>query len=85
MHPSKHTEYVFNLAELKALINAAPSGDDDVYVTVGFDCTNSSNREYLAKVEATTGTSANKNLKAAVEGCPKPPGCPINLQTMDLK
>jgi hypothetical protein len=76
------SQYLFNKKELLNLINASPSTDDLVAVSVGFDSIERGNENhFIAKIRAntakqeTTGKIIINPQQTDSEGCPYPPGC----------
>ena len=75
---SKHSEYVFDIKELKELFNANPS-HTKVYISIGFEQVSSGTKIFKAKVLAETGLIGGPEPsiegQKPTNGCPNPPGC----------
>ena len=72
---SKHSEYVFDIEELKKLFDENPT-DTKVYISISFEQEGS--KIFRAKILAETGKSGEKSLErgsGSASGCPDPPGC----------
>lgn len=76
-YPPKHSQYTFDLSDLKQMIDEADKSDfDSVAITVYFS--GGDDGKFTAEVTACPGTKGSDeyDLAKAVRGCPNPPGCP---------
>lgn len=69
-----HSEYVFDLEDIKELVQGFSGTDYSVSITVNF--TQDGDKIFKSEIKADVLNSAGEKVSESKLGCPRPPGCP---------
>ncbi|WKN30839.1 hypothetical protein PZB74_17935 [Porifericola rhodea] len=73
----KHSEYVFNIDDIRNLISDPVASDPSYSVSITINFQQDVNKDFKAKILAKVVNSSFDDVGIPPKhGCPRPPGCP---------